>query len=85
MSLDESVQIGYDWYISNCWSDSLLLFMNNSLVNNTDRIYGEKDPLQSANPMGEFVDTESEPVLWLKLIGLILGTYGLIVGFYALS
>lgn len=59
--------------------------MNNStLVNNTDRIYGEQDPLRRPQP-NTFVDTESEWTIWPKLILLMLGTYGLIVGLFALS
>ena len=59
--------------------------MNNStLVNNTDRIYGEQDPLKKMQP-NVYVDTESEWLIWPKLLLLMLGTYGLIVALYALS
>lgn len=59
--------------------------MNNStLVNNTDRVYGEEAPLKKVN-RNEYVDTESEWTLWPKLILLMLMTYGLIVAFFELS
>ena len=59
--------------------------MNNStLVNNTDRIYGEQDPLRKPQQSG-YVDTESEWTIWPKLILLMLFTYGLIVALFCLS
>lgn len=59
-----------------------IIDMNNStLVNNTDRVYGEESPLKKANK-NEYVDTESEWTLWPKLILLMLMTYGLIVAFF---
>jgi hypothetical protein len=60
--------------------------MNNStLVNNTDRIYGEKDALAKPARSGDYVDTESELIIWPKLILLMLFTYGLIVALFCLS
>lgn len=56
---------------------------NSSLVENTDRVFGD-EKLQKGG-QNEFIDTEPEWSVWLKVIGLILFTYGLIVAFYAMS
>lgn len=57
---------------------------NSTLVNNTDRIYGEQEALKPVN-RNEFVDTEPEWSVWLKVVALILLTYGLIAAWYAMS
>ena len=56
---------------------------NSSLVENTDRPFGgDQAPIVNQK---EFIDTEPEWSIYLKLTGLILFTYGLIVAFYAMS
>jgi hypothetical protein len=57
---------------------------NTTLVDNTDRIYGEQEQLKKVQ-RNEYVEVESEVNIWAKLIGLMLMTYGLIVALYALS
>jgi hypothetical protein len=57
---------------------------NTTLVDNTDRIYGEQDQLKKV-VRNEYMEVESEISIWAKLIGLMVMTYGLIVALYALS
>ncbi len=60
--------------------------MNNStLVNNTDRVYGEQDALKRPPARHEYKDTESECLIWMKILVLLFFTFGLIVAMYVLS